>query len=87
LQLCMGYHGSVFQGRPIDKLVFIGGESNQKAMCQQVARTLKQPAQLGDPLARIGRTKTAKPPINVDFRRPQPAWAVPLGLCKLPSNL
>lgn len=87
LQLCAGYHGSVFRGRSIDKLVFIGGESKQTAMCQRVARTLKLPAQLGDPLARIGRSKTAKPPINVDFRQPQPAWAVPLGLCKLPSNL
>jgi len=87
LQLCMGYHGSVFRGRPVEKLVFIGGESKQTAMCQRVARTLKLPAQLGDPMARIGRAKTAKPPINVDFRQAQPAWAVPLGLCKLPSNL
>jgi len=87
LQLCMGYHGSVFRRRPIEKLVFIGGESKQTAMCQRVARTLKLPAQLGDPMARIGRAKTAKPPINVDFRQPQPAWAVPLGLCKLPGNL
>lgn len=87
LQLCAGYHGSVFQGRPIDKLVFIGGESHQTAMCQRVARTLKMPAQLGDPLARISRSRTTRPPVGVDFRESQPGWAVPLGLCKLPSNL
>lgn len=87
LQLCVGYHASMFAHRRIDSVVFLGGEANQRAMCRRIAQALKLPAQLGDPLCRVGRSRTAKPPHGVDLRKPQPGWAVPLGLCQLPANL
>jgi Tfp pilus assembly PilM family ATPase len=87
LQLCLGYHGSLYSSRPIDKLVFIGGEARLVATCQMVARALRLPAQLGDPLARFTRDSNCNQPVGVDLRESQPAWAVPLGLCRLPSNL
>ncbi|MCG8615659.1 MAG: pilus assembly protein PilM, partial [Desulfobacterales bacterium] len=87
LQLCIGYHGSLFPQRRINSLVFIGGESRQIAMCQRIARALKLPAQLGDPLARAGRDAVDAPMVNVDLREPQPSFAVSLGLCRLPTNL
>ncbi len=87
LQLCLGYHQSLFPDRPVEKLVFLGGESRHVDMCQRIARALRLPAQLGDPLARVLRSDTAQPPVGVDLRQPQPGWAVPLGLCLLPTNL
>jgi len=87
IQLCVGYHASMFPHRRIDQVVFLGGEANQRAMCRRIAGALKLPAQLGDPLCRVGRAGTAKPPVGVDLRNEQPGWAVPLGLCQLPANL
>lgn len=87
LQLCLSYHQSICPDRPIEKLVFLGGEARQSAMCKRIASALRIPAQLGDPMARAARSSTTKPPIGVDLRQPQPAWAVPLGLCRLPANL
>ncbi len=87
LQLCIGYHNSVYPQRKIDMIVFIGGESRQTGMCQQIARSLRLTAQLGDPLARACREETHKPPVDVDLDQPQPSFAVALGLCRLPTNL
>lgn len=86
LQLCMGYHAAMFHDRPIDKMIFLGGESRQTAICQRVAQRLRLPAQVGDPLARVVRAPMTPCP-NVDLQRPQPGWAVPMGLCLLPTNL
>jgi Tfp pilus assembly PilM family ATPase len=87
LQLCLGYHGSVFADRPVEKIVFLGGESRQLSLCQKIAQALRLPAQLGDPLARLIRPQGTPPPTGVDLRQSQPAWAVPMGLCLLPTNL
>lgn len=87
LQLCVGYHASMFEDRPIEKVVFLGGESRHVSMCRKIAQALRLPAQLGDPLARLPRAAGAAPPVNVDLRQPQPGWAVPLGMCLLPTNL
>lgn len=87
LQLCVGYHASMFQNQTVQKLVFLGGGANDRAVCQHIARSLRIPAQLGDPLARLNRASGASAPIGVDLRQSQPGWAVPLGLCSLPTNL
>ncbi len=87
LQLSVRYHASLFPDRPIEKLVFLGGESRQVALCQKIARVLRIGAQLGDPLARMVRVSQAQPPIGVDMRQPQPGWAVPMGLCLSEANL
>lgn len=87
LQLCAGYHGSMFPDRPIDKVVFLGGQAHQRSMCQQIARSLRLPAQVGDPLQWVSRSSDAAAPINVDLRQAQPGWAVPMGLGLLPTNL
>ncbi|MBI1369396.1 MAG: hypothetical protein GC162_12175 [Planctomycetes bacterium] len=86
LQLCIGYHAAMFHDRPIEKVIFLGGESRQTAMCQRIAKALRLPAQLGDPLARLIRAPLT-PAVNVDLHRSQPGWAVPMGLCLLPTNL
>jgi hypothetical protein len=47
-------------------------------LCQVIAQRLGLPATLGDPLARL--SKDAKTNSNLDFRMPQPAWAIAVGL-------
>ncbi len=87
LQLCTRYYQSMFPQRPLEKLVFLGGEAHQVSLCQKVARALRIGAQLGDPLARLARASAAKDAIKIDMRQPQPGWAVPLGLCLSEPNL
>lgn len=86
LQLCAGYHASMFPDRPIEKVVFLGGESRHVHLCQRIARALRLPAQLADPMARLVKSTAVQRP-DVDLQQPQPGWAVPVGLCTLPTNL
>lgn len=81
LQLSVRYHQSLFPGRQIEKLIFLGGEARNVATCQKIARALRIGAQLGDPFARLLRVNQAGPSVGVDVEQPQPGWAVPVGLC------
>ncbi len=87
LRMCIGYHGSTFVDRPIGKLVFVGGESRQTAMCKHIAQSLQIPAQLGDPLARLEGKRSGGHVVGVDLTQAQPGWAVAMGLGLLPTNL
>jgi Tfp pilus assembly PilM family ATPase len=87
LQLCVRYHQNLFPDRPIEKLVFLGGESHHLANCQRIARALRIGAQLGDPMARMVRLNQLGETTGVNMRQPQPGWAVPLGLCLSEANL
>jgi len=86
VQMSVRYHDSLFPGRGVDRLVMLGGECRAKAMCRHLAKVLRLPAQLADPMARVARTGK-EPTSGVDFREPQPGWAVPLGLCVSPTDL
>ena len=87
LQLCIGYHASVFSDRPVESAIFLGGEARRTDQCQVIAQALQLPSQVADPLARLGRHAEYRPPVGVDLRSPQPGWAVPLGLCLSRTNL
>ncbi|MCX5660228.1 MAG: pilus assembly protein PilM [Planctomycetota bacterium] len=87
LQLSVRYHQSLFAGRNIDKLVFLGGEAHHVSTCQKIARALRIGAQLGDPLARLVRATHKGATPGVDIEQPQPGWAVPLGLCLSPAEV
>lgn len=86
VSMCVRYHAAQFPGKKIDRLVFVGGEARQKGLCQEIARRLKLPAQMADPMARVGRTG-AEPSAGVDMRQPQPGWSVAVGLCLCPTDL
>jgi type IV pilus assembly protein PilM len=86
LSLCRRYHEATFPNQPVQRLVFVGGEANQRDMCQQIARGLGIAAQIGDPLARINKISEITPETGIDRRRPQPAWAVAIGLSMGPST-
>jgi type IV pilus assembly protein PilM len=86
LDLCRRYYEATFQNRPVDRLIFVGGESRHKWLCQQVARELGLAAQLGDPLVRMSKVSDVGIESGIDRRQPQPAWAVAIGLSLGPTN-
>jgi Tfp pilus assembly PilM family ATPase len=77
---CLRYYESVFKNQGVERAIFVGGQAFDKQLCQAIARRLNVPAQIGDPLVRIKRSKTASERLSLDWRQPQPAWAVAVGL-------
>jgi Tfp pilus assembly PilM family ATPase len=69
----------------VERAIFVGGQAFDKPLCQALARRLNLPAQIGDPLVRIKRSKEATDRLNLDWRQPQPAWAVAVGLSLGPT--
>ncbi len=84
--MCLRYHESVFPGQKPARVVFVGGEARHRGLCTFIARRLRIPAQVADPLARLSRTGS-EPCKNLDLSVPQPGWAVALGLCLSPADL
>lgn len=80
LDLCRRYYESTFPNQAVDRLIFLGGEARQRALCQHVAREMGLAAQLGDPLVRMGRISEIGIESGIDRRQPQPGWAVAIGL-------
>ena len=80
LGLCRRYYESCFPSKPVDRLVFVGGEARQTWLCQGIAREMGLAAQLGDPLVRMGKTTDVGIESGIDRRYPQPGWAVAIGL-------
>ncbi|MCS7032632.1 MAG: pilus assembly protein PilM, partial [Phycisphaerae bacterium] len=85
LNLCRRYHEATFPNRPVEKLIFVGGEARQRWMCQQIARQMQLAAQIGDPLMRMARVSEVGIESGIDRRQPQPAWVVALGLSMGPA--
>ncbi|MDX2146516.1 MAG: pilus assembly protein PilM [Planctomycetota bacterium] len=86
VMMCLRYHQSIFPGRKPDRLVFVGGEARHRGLCQHIAKAVRVPAQVADPLASIARTGK-EPCVGVDMKEPQPGWAVAVGLCVSPTDL
>ncbi len=86
LDLCRRYYESTFPSKPVERLVFVGGEARQRALCQDIARGLGLAAQVGDPMVRMGRVSEIGVESGIDRRQPQPTWAVAIGLSMGPGN-
>jgi len=80
LGLCRRYYEATFPARPVEKLVFVGGEARQRRLCQHVAREMALAAQVGDPLVRMGRLSEVGIESGIDRRQPQPGWVTAIGL-------
>jgi type IV pilus assembly protein PilM len=87
LSLCRRYYESTFPNRPVDRLIFLGGEARHRWLCQSIARELGLPAQIGDPLARMPREYDGGPESGIDRKLPQPAWSVAVGLSMGPTGV
>ena len=77
---CIRYYESIFNGRTVDRIIFVGGVARNRLLCQLIAQRLALPAQLGDPLAMVGGNGQPGAGIALDRREPQPAWTVAFGL-------
>jgi len=82
---CLRYYESSFRNRPIERVVFLGGQAHDKRLCQAIAERLNLPAQVGDPMAGVKRPPQAGWNDGPDPRQPQPAWAVAIGLSLGPT--
>lgn len=77
ISMCLRYHESIFPDRKVNRAIFIGGEARHLGLCQHIARALRLPAQVADPMAGVTRSGTEPTP-GVDFSSPQPGWATAL---------
>lgn len=87
LSMCRRYYEATFPNQPVQRLIFVGGEANQRGLCQQIARQIGIAAQVGDPLARMGKFSEVGIESGIDRRCPQPAWSVAIGLSMGPANV
>ncbi|MFT5424469.1 MAG: type IV pilus assembly protein PilM [Phycisphaerales bacterium] len=86
LRMCMRYHRSLSPTEAIERIVFTGGESKHEALCAHLAESLRMPAQVADPMARIGRS--GKEPVSgLTLSESQPGWSVAVGLALSPTDL
>ncbi len=86
ISMCLRYHRALFPEEPARRVVFVGGESRHLALCEHIARKLRLPAEIADPMARVARTGK-EPSTGLHIEEPQPGWAVPLGMCLSPTDL
>lgn len=86
VQMGLRYHEGAFPGRRVGRAIFVGGEARHMGLCRHIARTLKLPAQVADPLARVARTGK-EDVIGVDLSHPQPGWALAVGMSLCPTDL
>lgn len=84
--MCLRYHRTLFPDRPVEKVVFLGGQSRQRLVCEDLARRLRLPAQAVDPMARLARSGRV-PAEGVDVAAAQPGWAASVGMCLSPTDL
>jgi cell division ATPase FtsA len=86
LDLCRRYYEATFPSKPVERLVFVGGEARQRTLCQHIARGMGLAAQVGDPMVRMSRISDIGVESGIDRRQPQPTWAVAIGLSMGPAN-
>lgn len=86
VQMGLRYHESTFPGRKVGRAIFVGGEARHMGLCQHIARAIRLPTQVADPMARIARSGR-EDVVGVDFATPQPGWALVVGMSLCPTDL
>ena len=87
LNLCRRYHEATFPNKPVERLIFVGGEARQRTLCAHIAREMGLAAQVGDPIVRMGRISDVGIESGIDRRQPQPNWSVAIGLSIGPGTV
>jgi len=83
---CRRYYEATFANKPVDRLVFVGGEAKHRNLCQHIAREMGLAAQVGDPMVRLSKVADIPADAGIDPTQPQPNWAVALGLSMGPAD-
>ncbi|MCH2161151.1 MAG: hypothetical protein MK085_04675 [Phycisphaerales bacterium] len=86
LSMCVRYAATSIEGNPIQRLVFLGGESRSRTLAAHLARAIGVKASVGDPLRRFLAT-TDESSVDFDVSVPHPGWAVACGLCATPVEM
>ncbi len=84
--MCLRYHDTMFPNARVGNVIFIGGESRHRGLCQHIAQALRLPARVADPLSRIAKSEQVNA-VGLDLTQPLPGWTVPVGLCQCPTDL
>jgi type IV pilus assembly protein PilM len=77
---CVRYHDLLFNARQVERVIFVGGQAKNTFLCQQLARGLRLPAQLADPLARVSPETRLGPHSDLEAGQRHCDWAVAFGL-------
>ncbi|MDY7009631.1 MAG: pilus assembly protein PilM [Planctomycetota bacterium] len=77
---CLRYHESIFTHRTIERVIFVGGQAHNSRLCESIAKRLNLPAQVGDPMAGIKWPHQGQLDPQLDRQKPNPSWAVAIGL-------
>ncbi len=85
LKMCARYHRRLFEDRSLDRIVFVGGESMDRAFCCEVAEAIGVVTYQGNPFGRLNRTGEERF-VGFDGSHAEPGWSVALGLCACPAN-
>lgn len=80
LRNCVRYHDLMFAGRLVEKVIFVGGRSKDKMLCQRLAQGLSLSARIGDPMARLTRREDSDSQIGMEADAINSDWAVAFGL-------
>ncbi len=80
LTKCLRYYQSVFKNNTVERIIFVGGGAHDMNVCQEVARRLNMPAQVGDPLLLTEHDPACGVEGGLDRRQCHPDWAVAVGL-------
>ncbi|WP_428940964.1 pilus assembly protein PilM [Fontivita pretiosa] len=82
LDLCLRYHTATFPTTPVKRLVFVGGGSASRRLCQRIAVELNLPAELADPFARNSSDSGWDAVASDASAMPSCAWWVAVGLSR-----
>jgi type IV pilus assembly protein PilM len=77
---CLRYHEASFRHKPIERVIFLGGQAHNKRLCQSIAARLNLPAQVGNPMVGVRLAGAPGQVAGLDSRQPHPSWAVAIGL-------
>lgn len=83
---CYRYHAALFPDKKASRIVFVGGAAANTDICRTLARAVRLPAQVADPLTALPRVEGARFD-GLTAGVPTCAWAVALGLSVLPTDL
>lgn len=80
IRSCMRYHDFMFESTPVNRVIFLGGQAKNMALCKKLAAALGVAAQLGDPIARIAKNSRLGEHSDVEPGQMNGEWAVAFGL-------